>query len=142
MKVTIEKILSTNIPLKDRGLKIVPDLEIGDSIPQGDLNFTLFPSVPSSAVLIPSSEFLTENPSLQLAPGRTKGSRHCLSSLENVNIYKLLSPNVIQGQGLILEFTGETIITHPEHDDQLWKKGVVIVTHQRQRADELRAIAD
>lgn len=133
--ITIETILKVGKKQARADLQVIPFLEIGDSIPQGDLNFTLLPEIPKVAKLVETSD-------LQLAPGNSKGSRHCLNSLKNVNVYRLPKPNPIQGKGLILEFTGETIITHPEHGDQLWREGIVIVTHQRQYANELKAIAD
>ncbi|ELS01135.1 hypothetical protein Xen7305DRAFT_00008370 [Xenococcus sp. PCC 7305] len=133
MNTTIKEVKEFGIINANDSLQVVPELVLGDSIPQGDLNFTLLPGVPTCAIAV-------ENPELQLAPGTTKGSRHRLDSLENVNVYRLPKPNPLQG--VILEFTGETIVTHPEHGDQLWSKGVVIVSYQRQLADEIRAIAD
>jgi len=114
-------------------LLLVPELEVGDYIPQGDINLIVLPSVPPGALLV-------EEPSKQIVVGNSKGSRHCLNSLENVRIYRLPNPNALQS--IIIEFLGETILEHPEHKNQLWKKGVVIVSHQRQRAGDLRKIAD
>ena len=63
-------------------LLVVPPLSVGEFVAQGDLNLICIPCVPDNAVLV-------TNPEKQLVPGNSKGSRHCLSSLQNVNIYRL-----------------------------------------------------
>ena len=114
---------------------VIPDnLPAGKWVAQGDLNFTVIDEIPSDAELI-------EKPSLQLAPGNSKGSRHCLDSLANVKVYKVSSSNPLFGY--YLEFgAGATTVTHPEHKHQVWKNNTVFVTYQRQHAEELKRIED
>ncbi len=121
-------------------LYVVPqDLKAGQWVAQGDLNFIVVDRIPSNATLI-------KNPSLQLAPGNSKGSRHCLNTLENVDVYAIENGNALLGYWLSIK--GETIVTHPEHKHQLWRPNTdgsatnVIVTYQRQHAEELRRIED
>ena len=119
---------------------VVPqDLKPGQWVAQGDLNFIVVKSIPRQATLV-------SKPSLQLAPGNTKGSRHCLNSLNNVEVYHIDNGNDLLGYWLSI--TGETIVTHPEHKHQLWRPNTdgspvnMIVTYQRQHSEELRRIQD
>ena len=119
---------------------VVPqDLKPGQWVAQGDLNFIIVKSIPSNAKLV-------KNPSLQLAPGNSKGSRHCLNSLQNVDVYSIENGNALLGYWLKIK--GETIVTHPEHKHQVWRTNSdgsavnMIVTYQRQHAEELRRIED
>jgi hypothetical protein len=61
--------------------------------------------------------------------------------MAKVEFWKLRYPNELQG--LILKFTGDVRIEHPEHGDQLWHEGaIVLVSFQRKHAEELQRIAD
>lgn len=134
MKVyTIKDIIKTGKSLANNSSVNIPPLEIGEHVAQGDINFIAIPKVPENAILI-------KNPDLQLAPGTSKGSRHCLNSTDNVRVYKLQNPNSLQE--VVLEFMGETIITHPEHGNQIWNEGLVLVAFQRQFAKDIRRVND
>lgn len=109
--------------------------EIGKYAAQGDVNFIFLPKVPKGAV--------KAEPISQLAPGNTRGSRHCirLTDMKHVQFFKLRHPNPLQG--LILVFNKETTIEHPEHGDHVYPAGTIVaVTYQRRYADELRRIED
>jgi hypothetical protein len=77
--------------------------------------------------------------SLQLAPGDTKGSRHCLDSSEGVEMYHV-NGDALQGPFLSLSST--RTITHPEHGHVICPPGVYEVTYQRAYAEELRRVRD
>jgi hypothetical protein len=106
---------------------------VGDTARQGDLYIELLAAVPKGANVI-------VNPSPQLAPGTTQGSRHILDSLEGVSMYTLDMPSVLDGP--ILALAIERTVTHPEHGDVVLPAGVYGVTYQKQHADELRRVAD
>jgi hypothetical protein len=103
---------------------------------QGDVNFTPIPEIPRRA--IPAT------PVSQLAPGTSRGSRHCVkeSDMAYVEFFKLPNPNPLQG--LILKFSAPTTIEHPEHKNHVYPAGsIVAVTFQRSyAAEELRRSQD
>ena len=106
---------------------------VGDSVRQGDVYITLLESVPRGAKAI-------QKPLLQLAPGTTQGSRHCLDSLDGVTLYEIAEATVLDGP--VLEATEEKTVTHPEHGDWILPPGCYSITYQRAYADELRRVAD
>lgn len=116
----------------DSLVKVTP--EIGVPVAQGDINLWLLPKLPDRVI--------EAVPDAQLAPGTTRGSRHCirLSDMGHVKFYRLSNPNPLQGP--ILVFEKEATIEHPEHGDQLWPAGIVAVTYQRRHADEVRRAQD
>lgn len=123
------------------GLKVADDStkritpEIGKYAAQGDVNFVFLPKIPSNAI--------PAKPVTQLAPGNTRGSRHCIKSehVNHVQFFRLPNPNPLQG--LILVFDAETEIEHPEHGNHIYPAGTIVaVTFQRKYADELRRIED
>ena len=103
---------------------------------QGDINIWKVDSLEDLPKLTPC------DPVLQLAPGTSRGSRHCLDidSIQNAKFYKVTRANALQGPVWVNE--QETLVTHPEHGDQLLAPGIYFVTYQRQHAEELRRIAD
>jgi len=103
---------------------------------QGDINIWKVDSLEDLPKVNESKPFF------QLAPGNTRGSRHCLDadSVKNAKFYTLQNPTVLQGGVWVNE--EDTLVTHPEHGDQVLDPGTYFVTYQRQHAEELRRIAD
>jgi hypothetical protein len=119
----------------DGTTKHVPVLKLGEWVAQGDVNFVALSKVPDRAR--PTA------PVSQLAPGNTRGSRHCIKreDLGKVEFFALPYPNPLQG--VILKINAPIIVEHPEHGDHVWYKGaIVLVTFQRKYAEELRRIED
>lgn len=109
--------------------------EIGQYIPQGDVNFLVLPDLPPGVEQV--------EPSPQLAPGTSRGSRHCIAyqDMQHVEFYRLPNPNPLQGP--ILKLTQQITIEHPEHGNQVWPAETIIaVTYQRRYAEEIRRIQD
>lgn len=132
---TLSSIHSHGKKVADDSLRIVPDdFPSGQPIPQGDINIWRLPQLPPNVV--------EATPSLQLAPGTTRGSRHCIkaSDLSKCKFFKLPTPNPLQGP--IIVFCEPVTIEHPEHGNQLWPAAVVAITYQRRHADEIRRIQD
>jgi len=94
----------------------------GDAWRQGDVYITLLDSLPEGALLL-------DDPSNQLAPGTTQGSRHCLDSLDGVTMYRLPRPEMLDGP--VLECRQQRTITHPEHGDVVLPPGIYGITYQR-----------
>lgn len=129
----------------DGSTRVIPNtLKFGQYIAQGDLNFYYLgedmDSLPFKDTLELTKVEDLKPEQLQLAEGNTKGSRHILSSFQNVEIYELPNANPIQGK--ILYFKGGETVTHPEHGDQVYRKGAFLVTFQVQRGEELARIQD
>lgn len=116
-------------------------MEPGDWWAQGDIRVDRLPD-----------NWLTKNgvkanverqawPLIQLVPGTTQGSRHCLDSLEGVTVYRLRNATPLDGP--LLEFSEPRSILHPEHGDVTnLPPGCYAIRFQRAMADELRAVAD
>lgn len=119
-----------------------PQLDFYETTAQGDINITRLQSLED----LP--KYKEVKPFSQLAPGTSKGSRHCidLDTCFNSNgeltakFYNLITPNPIQGP--VFENTQETLITHPEHGDQVLPPGLYFVSYQTQHAEELKRIQD
>lgn len=110
-------------------------MEIGDDWPQGDLKIIKIAKLPSAAKL-------AEKPEAQLAPGNTMGSRHCLSDLSAVNLYKLTDANVLEGPLFEVKKNCEVTVEHPEHGNVRLGPGLYAIEYQRAYADELRRVRD
>jgi len=130
---TIQEIHAFGDKVADDSLRVIKPVA-GVPAAQGDINLWLLPKLPDGVV-----EAL---PDPQLAPGITRGSRHCIrqADIGHVKFYRLTNPNPLQGP--ILAFGKEVTIEHPEHGDQLWPAGVVAVTYQRRHAEEIRRSQD
>jgi hypothetical protein len=101
----------------------------GDCWRQGDVYITLLDGVPAGCER-------EKNPDMQLAPGTTQGSRHCLDSLKGVAVYRLPSPGMLDGP--VIECRHERTITHPEHGDVVLPPGVYGITYQRNLDQDAR----
>ena len=116
----------------DSLVKVTP--KVGVPVAQGDINLWLLPKLPDGCI-----EAIAD---AQLAPGTTRGSRHCVrkEDLGHVKFFRLKAPNPLQGP--ILVFNKPTIIEHPEHGDHQWPACIVAVTYQRRHAEEVRRVQD
>ncbi len=101
----------------------------GDCWRQGDLYITLLGAVPTGVERV-------AQPTLQLVPGTSQGSRHCLDSLDGVAVYG--QPNAGQLDGPVMECGQERTITHPEHGNVVLPPGVYGLTYQRDLDEEER----
>lgn len=123
-------VVETAERIKSDALQRFPEAaSVGDFCRQGDVYFTLLAGVPVGAKRI-------KKPSMQLAPGNTQGSRHCIASLKSVKLYSLAEPNVYDGP--VIEATKPMTVTHPEHGDWLFPCGVYAVSYQRTEDSEGR----
>lgn len=93
----------------DAGHRFTAAASPGDAFRQGDIYITLLERLPADAKPMPT-------PHLQLVPGATQGSRHCLDSLEGVSMFALAAPGPYDGPVLVITGTERTI-AHPEHGD-------------------------
>lgn len=112
-----------------------PELGEFDYVRQGDLYVYRIPTIPDGCIR-------EEHPSPQLVPGDTRGSRHCLATLDGVTIFRLPNPNPLQGP--IVELAAQNTITHPEHGHIVLRAGRYAVTFQRSFAKDmaLQRVAD
>ena len=98
-------------------------MTVGKSIRQGDIYITRLKDAPKGVVpLAPTSES-----GYQLAPGNTKGSRHCVSST-NVKAFTLEKPGITDGPVIVA--SDRFSLTHPEHAWFDLPAGTYQVTYQ------------
>ena len=116
------------------GEQVFEIMDVGDVVRQGDIYITRIQSLPRGAKLVPSKA--------QLAPGETRGSRHCLRSLDGLQMYQVEHANVLDGP-IIVAKQG-CAIDHPEHGNIVLNEpgGIYAITYQRAFAEELRAVLD
>jgi hypothetical protein len=115
------------------------NMEPGDEHRQGDLRII---RLPDGYVAKNASRFVQVfKPSRQLAPGTTQGSRHELSTLDGIKVYRLQEATEVDGP--VIEADIPFAINHPEHGDAInLPAGCYAFPGQRAYADELRRVAD
>lgn len=94
----------------------------GDAWRQGDIYITLLGELPSAVQK-------TRKPKRQLAPGTSQGSRHCLDSLNGVQMYEQVVGSLLSGPIIVCNTT--RTITHPEHGDVVLPPGIYSISYQR-----------
>lgn len=116
-------------------LRISTAAQAGDGVWQGDLGLELIEKVPKGYKK-------AKNPSLQLVPGNTQGAKHCLDSLQGVEVYlpKGWGTDFDSLEGPCLVLSEERTVLHPTHGDvTIPKDFVVLCRYQRNYdADERR----
>ena len=126
----VQAVQDTAERIKSDDLQYFPEAaSVGDGIRQGDIYITLLKSVPHGSAIV-------KEPSMQLAPGTTQGSRHCLSSLDGVTVYRLKDPTPYDGP--VLKVTEPVIVDHPEHGAWQLPCGVYGISYQRTEDSEGR----
>lgn len=107
-------------------LRFTEACQDNDRIWQGDLALTIRTNKPKGYKL-------AEKPNVQLVPGNTQGSKHCLDSLQNVDIYLPEEWNEESLEGPWLVVKQETTILHPTHGPVTIPAGMnVHCTYQRE----------
>lgn len=112
----------------------------GDCIRQGDLYITLCDSIPSGYVRIDKPK----DSDRQLVPGNTQGAKHCLDSLEGVELYRPAQWTEETLDGPYMRLSKERTILHPTHGPVFLPNGMSFhCTYQkewdREQAKERRA---
>lgn len=98
----------------------------GDTIRQGDLYLTIVDAVPDGYVE-------SKKPSVQLVPGNTQGSKHCLDSLQGVVMHLPKEWNEESLDGPYLTLSEDRTVLHPTHGSVLVLAGQMIhCTYQRE----------
>jgi len=97
-----------------------------DGYPQGDLSIILVESIPDGYHRI-------EKPTdkdRQLVPGNTEGSRHCLDSLDGVELFRHAEWNQDYDglMGPALKLAKERTIEHPKHGNITIPAGRIVLT--------------
>lgn len=119
--------------IKNDEAHAIPSMDVGDMWAQGDVGFLRLAKLPAGVTKI-------AKPSAQLAPGTTQGSRHCLTTLDGVTLYRLANPTPLDGP--VIDAPNGCEVDHPEHGNVTLPPGVYGVTFQRAYAAELRRVQD
>lgn len=89
-------------------LRFTEACSVGDCIWQGDLGLVIANKKPKNYVK-------AVNPTVQLVPGNNVGAKHCLDSLNAVEIYLPKEWNEESLEGPFLVVKNEVNILHPTH---------------------------
>lgn len=116
----------------------------GDFVRQGDL-YLIVAERPSSKSKFDWDRFLRSHgyakaskPSLQLVPGNTQGARHCLDSLDGVELLVPSNWNDESLQGPFLRIAKQRTIPHPTHGPVVIPAGFsILCCYQREYDKEL-----
>lgn len=119
--------------IKNDGEHFVPTASTGDMWAQGDVGIVCLEKLPRGCTKV-------ANPSAQLAPGTTQGSRHCIADLSIVTLYVAADATPLDGP--VIDAPSGVKIEHPEHGDVTLCPGVYAIVYQRAFADELRRVQD
>lgn len=106
----------------------------GHGVAQGDLHLILIDKVPKGYKPV-------FNPSPQLVPGNTEGSRHCLDSLDGVTLYRKDDWETVAEEtfyGPVLVFTQERTVLHPKHGDVTIPAGTTILCTYQPEFDAMQ----
>lgn len=108
--------------------------QAGDGIWQGDLGLELVDKVPDGYAKVDHKER-----NMQLVPGNTQGSRHCLDSLSGVEVYLPQNFNEESLQGPCLVLSKERTVLHPTHGPvTLLANSIILCRYQREWDKELQ----
>lgn len=107
-------------------------LSRADTWAQGDVGLVVLDELPDNCEKIAAVP--------QLAPGSTRGSRHCLVSLTGITMYRMNKATPLDGP--IIESLFGFEIDHPDHGNVICPPGIYGVVYQRQYAEDLRAVQD
>ena len=103
---------------------------VGDFGWQGDLKITLVDEIPNGLDRV-------ESPTAgdrQLVPGNTQGAKHCLDSLDGVQLFRLSEwgPGYEGLVGPAVKLNAERTVQHPTHGDVILPAGTYSFTYQRE----------
>lgn len=139
VKETIERLNHSAESIRNTDPQDLSNMEVGDEFRQGDLRLIRL-----------SDDFVAKrkgeieeikNPTSQLAPGTTQGSRHILRKMKGVKMFRLVGGTPLDGP--IFVTPAGNAIDHPEHGDVInLPEGTYACPGQRAFADELRRVAD
>jgi hypothetical protein len=106
----------------------------GDWHAQGDVIFLRIEVLPKDAQPC--------KPKAQLAPGKTRGSRHCVADadLPKVRFHRVRGADELKGP--VLEVSEKAEVTHPDHGHVILPKGLYQVKYQRLYAPKIKRVTD
>ena len=109
----------------------------GDEAWQGDLGFIVAKGIPPTynKVKLPTAQ------DMQLVPGNTQGAKHCLTSLEGLELYRHSDwgQNYEGLEGPAIKAITATTVEHPTHGNVTIPAGMIVVCrYQREYDAELK----
>jgi hypothetical protein len=117
----------------------------GDFIRQGDLYLIVAQSPGDKSKFawddyLKSSGYSTpKKPSPQLVPGNTQGAKHCLDSLDGVELLLPANWNEESLQGPFLRITKQRTVQHPTHGAVVIPAGFAILCSYQREYDKEQA---
>jgi len=101
----------------------------GDAFRQGDIFIVMLESLPEAATKMDAPE------GRQVAPGNTRGSRHCVEATDDVTFYRVFDGDDLSDTIVDASSAGFTL-RHPEHADVTVPCGTYRIVHQQNERNE------
>lgn len=116
-------------------VRISEAASIGDFVRQGDLYLIVAEKPPTGYV-----KATAKTKTVQLVPGNTEGSKHCLDSLDSVDLYYPSDwPNAESLAGPLVKAKSEVTVLHPTHGSVTIPAGMAVQCgYQREYDAELK----
>lgn len=118
-----------------QSFRITEAASIGDGAWQGDLGLEIVASVPSNYVQV----IKPTKADKQLVPGNTQGAKHCLDSLQGVQIFRPSNWSEESLGGPCLVLTKERTILHPTHGAVTIPAGFTVLCRYQREWDKEQA---
>jgi hypothetical protein len=115
--------------------KVIDRMEPGEAVRQGDLYLIRLAKLPKGLARM-------EDPSPQLVPGRTRGSRHVITpdTFPACVLYAPARPTEFDGP--VIDAVAAFEVSHPEHGHFILPAGVYAVRYQRRYGPTTRRVRD
>lgn len=128
LKTAVKELREASDEAIDNGqpVQIPAAIAPGDMLPQGDVGLLMLSEIPHAATRLPCPD------GGQLAPGTSKGSRHCIPQefWKSLTFYRISDGDELSD--IVIEASKPFDLVHPEHADHLgYPAGVYRVRHQQ-----------
>ena len=115
-------------------------MAVGDVHWQGDVGIQCSEKVDAEGPVVETK------PVRQLAPGTSRGSRHCVNeaSIPGLKFYALRSPTALDGPRILVPEGQTLVVDHPDHGTCIFPAGAYRIRYQQQydAMGELRRVRD
>lgn len=110
---------------------------VNDCVRQGDLYLQVVSEVPADYVRVKKPKAIDR----QLVPGNTEGAKHCLDSLDGVELHlpAAWGPGYDALDGPVFKLSTERTVKHPKHGDVTIPAGFTIACRYQREWDAEQA---
>lgn len=133
---TVTKKMDLDLETVKPGQRVYMDaLSVGDGVWQGDLGIMVVDRIPNGYKRVDDVR-----DAHQLVPGNTEGAKHCLDSMDGVELYRPANWGTGESlDGPAFKTTKERTIEHPKHGHVVVPSGMIVrCGYQREIDSETR----